>query len=629
MARLPIIDIEGYDPLVDPRRRNKPIIVTGQNFLMDADGPVSGFGRTILCENAFANAKGIQSFDVSLLTETVYCTLDGLFKYDSLCREIIPVYVFDTPLTTYFPWTTADVGGKQYFLRRDSPLIEYDPTTDRWTEVSNSTFPADMRAITQSGGRLVVLAIGIVAWSSIDNAADLAPSTSTGAGFQSLSKINATQAEDPYLVLEYSSGFLTYTRQGVMVSELVDALNPFRHDVLSRQHAPLSPWAITQFGDYQHVFISRQGIFSTNGAAPAIFSPLMSEYFHDIEIPRLDLTHPTVIRLHYNATRQWFFIHVADQPASIAYNRAFVMYIPTQKWGLFNRTHRAIVDINVTNGPNVGVHFGYVNTDGDLFRFNDSTTDLLRPFDDGTARIVDFRCAPALPAIETPDETYFTCWMYVTDDEQELFNEAGYYNTWTIIELPTAPLVPATLDQPAEASDIFTCEMQIDCAIGIIETRLAAHYHGPLNAYIEIGVARGGSEIQAIDHLSFIREVTIGALAGSPGDIFEDFLLDYTDEDIFEDWTLIADDTADEDYGEGAGSYSDFELVVRGTLDGKTKWQQQEEIANRTQLDGSFSLWHCYVTGLFHILRINAQEPDQSFHIKTLEADVVQGGLLL
>lgn len=628
MPVLPVTDIEGYLPLVDPRRRNQPVIVDGANFLMDADGPVSGFGRTILTVGAFASPAMIQSFDVSLLDKAVYCTNEGIFERNAEANEIIPLYPFDTALSDYYPWTTAEVGGKQYFLRRGSDLIEYDPNTDRWSAISNATLPENIYAITQSGGRLIALAVGLYAWSAIDNAADFAPSLSTGAGFQSLSIINATKTNDPLLVLEFQQGFIVYTKQGLVVAELVDSANPFRHDVLSRKHAPLSPYAITQFGDYQHVFMSRQGLFQTNGQVPEIFSPLMSEYFHDREIPRLNTLDITTVRLNYNDERQWFFISIADQPNSQLYNRAFVMYVPTQRWGRFSRVHRGIIDVHNEIAVNAGVHIGYVSANGNLYQFNDGTADLIAPIDTTLNRIIDYRAAPALPAIETPDATYFTSWVYITDCAQEGIVRPGFYDTWALVAEGTSPIGAETLDQPAEASDIFTSEMQLSSSYAQIETRVISYDSAALDAFIEIGLFRGGSTEQRLNQLSYIFGVAVGALDGSPGDTFEDYLLDYGETDIFEDWNEIPDDTADEDWGEGTGAYSDFSVIVKGTLDGRTVWQNQEETAQLVLQNGSFTDWACYVTGLFHIIRISAQETGQSFHVKTLAVDINESGLL-
>ena len=627
MPRAPVTDIQGYDPLVDPRRRQQPVVVRGRNFIMDADGPVSGFGRTNLTDCAFADGRGMQSFDISLLEKSVYCTVEGIFERADTHNEIAPLYVFDTALTDYYPWSTAEVGGKQYFVRRGISLIEYDPTTDRWAEVSAASLPANIYSITQSGGRLIVLAVGLVAWSAIDDANDFVPSLSTGAGFQSLSKINATKTEDPYMVFEFENGFITYTKQGLMVSELVDANNPFRHDALSRKHAPLSPYAITPFGDFQHVFMSRQGLFSTNGGVPEIFLPLLSEYFHDVEIPRLDTSYPTVLRLYYNDARQWFVISVADQPASILYNRAFHVYIPTQKTGLFNRAHRAFVDINVIAGDNIGLRIGYVDTHGTLWQFNDGTADLIRPIDTTTNRIVDYRTNPPIAAQETAADTIFTTWIRSTDDEQEGMDTVGYYDQWTVTEEPSSPLDPESLTSREEASEVFTTDSQIDSVFGVVETRVRAYDQAGLNAYIGIGLLRAATE-EFINHLSYLTGVGIGALEGSPGDTFEDFLLDYIDTDVFEDWNTIPDGTADEDWGEGTRSQSDFVVKVYGTLDGHNTWEEQEETAQKVLQSGSFTDWSMYVTGLFHIVEIIADDAGESFHIKSMEIDVKQGGVL-
>lgn len=624
-------DIEGYTPLIDVRRQANPTIVNGRNFYMSADGPVSGFSRALVESYGFADPQGIQSFDIDLFNETRYCTIHGIFKYDPMTGNVIPVYELPVSLTGVHPWTTAEVGGKQYFARRNlGYIIEYDPNTGKWVSLSGGSYPADIRAITQSGGRLIVLGVGLVAWSAIDDATDIIPSTSTGAGFQSLSLLGATKTEDPLMVFEYSNGFLTYTTQGIMVSELVQLANPFRHRPLSRKHAPLNEWAITQFGDFQHVFVSRQGLFQTKGGEPEIFIPLLSEYLHDTEVPALDKSYKTVLRLSYDDTRQWFFIHIADQPADFLFNRAYMIYLPTQRVGLFNRTHYSIVRAETETDEDVGFKIGYVGDDGHLYRFSASSSDLGEPTSTPLTFIIENRLTPEIPAMDFGvGGVVFSSWGQLLEGPRENVPAVhGYYNLWGEVANTPSPTEFLDLTETPAEADIFRSDAQFVTAFITHEVQVAPFTPEGLDSYVEVGVIRGPTAEQLPDHLSFITEVGVHALNGVPGDVFEDWLNDFPT-DVFEDWLAIADGTADEDWGEGSASTSVFTLKLRGTLDGRSTWQGQEKTAIQTVLDGAYTNWTSYVTGLYHILRFEANDAGESFVIKALDIDVRQGGVLL
>lgn len=752
MPRLQITNIQGLIPLIDPTRIPDPHIIDGQNFYLDADGPISGFSRKIVASDLFTNADGIQALRVDEDAETYYFTRDGIYEWDSITRSLFARYIFNPILQDDFPWTFAVCGGKEYYARKGVGYLERDPQTGVW-QLPPSVPNADkIVAVTQAGGRLIAITTqtNAVQWTSIDDGLDFTPSLETGAGFQSLAPLALTNLDTQLLtVLEYELGFIVYTTRGLMRFELIDAAIPFRFKVLTRQLAPINPWVVVQMGDYEHVFLDIRGFYRTRGQEPEPWQPLFSEYLHDKVLPNLDLTLRQILRMTSERDRDWVVLSLADATRQTLYNRAWVLYRPSDQWGSFNRPHKALIPVHKDMGAGF-FDFGYIDGNDSLWEFSDTAVDELIPNARNGLFIIDWREPIEWPARRsTTNQAVFTAIAKMTADDVTRFTSAAFWNSRRVMEAtplievgaidvpvdtvtstfaveiadifgsgglfgfrisgPTAgSITPSTWKEtaffqfaaaPDPGTDVvqlqfgpapgtekvpgidfvivafdetdapppvlffwigggtnaygelnaplaaymrdqlgatvsltltpnpkFVANGRAEARIRRIRTALAEVEEGPLSSYIDIGVFRGGFDLD-VDELSLLHEVSVGALAAGARDVFEDYIADFT-EDFLIDWITIADFTADEDWGFGASDYSRFVPIVRGTLDGQTKWRDQEMTPEVQLAEGGYTLYSANVTGLHHVVRITALDAGDTFHVKTLELGIEPAGRL-
>ena len=141
---------------------------------------------------------------------------------------------------------------------------------------------------------------------------------------------------------------------------------------------------------------------------------------------------------------------------------------------------------------------------------------------------------------------------------------------------------------------------------------------GSINASIEVGLYRI-TEQQYPDELSLINNVTLGVPPTPEGQIFEDWLNDTLPD---EDWNT---GSGAEDWGFGTIITSEFVTTIIGSLDGESVWNDQTEVLNLVTDDGQFKHFTCSNTGLYHTIKLDALNVDESFYLKTLE---VSGALV-
>ncbi len=637
MTRAPVTQIKGLLPLIDPKRVGAPFVISGQNFAVDADGPVTAFAREEILHMELVQPKGIQSFRIKSESTSYIFTTSELLKYDDATRQLYPLLTFTTQ-TTYFPWSHAVVGGYFYFARKGVGLIEQNTTTGVWSILSGANIPTNIVACAASGGRLVVLAEGLLAWSAIDDGADLLPSTTTGAGFQSLAMVNATGADEALMVLPYANGVLTYTTNGIMKSELIQSVNPFRHRPLSSRHIPINPWCVIRIGENDHVLLTKSGFYSTAGEVPAIWQDLMAEYFHQAVLPRLDLDLDSTVRLSFDFDRGWFFASIADGVENGNFNKAWMLYVPSGEWGQFNRVHTAFVDFRLDATTDIGFHLGYVEPDGSISKFTDGSTDIVLPdmdvnyyelkgvYEWPARRESSVNRMPTVIPLRTQDEALFQygVGIYNNDfDSVHVFTDAPP----PIVEGSIWDAGLTTWDAGGTVWEEGFTGFTMYCGLRRVMTVLAQPVLAPLDAYIEIGVFRG-SEDKDIDEVTSVFDVAVSALDATTTATYEDYIDDYTDPvDTTEDWggtvTLAA-----EDYGFGQAATSEYQTQVRGTVDGYTTWENQLEVPTLVAQQDRTRFMSCNVTGMHHLVKITADEIGESFHVKTLELNAILAGRL-
>ena len=203
--RIGVPNVKGLLPAIDPKKSNQPFCLDGENFYCDVNGPRSGFGRTSVTDDAFEDATYVQSIEVD--GDEFVFTSSVALKYSVTARDFLPLYTY-TPITNQHAWTSAHVGTKYFFCHPDVGLLSYDLVTNVWNTYSGGSYPSNMYACTASAGRLIILALDVVAWSSIDDGTDVVPSTTTGAGFQLLAILGKGT---PLSIQSVADGYLAFT----------------------------------------------------------------------------------------------------------------------------------------------------------------------------------------------------------------------------------------------------------------------------------------------------------------------------------------------------------------------------------------------------------------------------------
>jgi hypothetical protein len=422
MAKANVTQIKGLIPLLDRKRVQQPFVVDGRNFYIDADGPISGFGEQEVFHEAFASGV--------------------VLDFNEASNDFIPVFTFLQPASV-FPWTHATVGGIEYFARKDVGLLQFNTVTDQWALITGSDVPSDIQACAESGGRLIVAATGWSAWSAIDDGTDFAPSTVTGAGAQALGLIAATGADDIITVLPVAEGYLTITKNGIMRSRLVERLNPFQHTRLTEVHDPLpiNPFSIIELSRFRHVFLAREGFFAIEGGKLTTWQPVMGEFFHARQLPFFDLDNfPNIVRLSVDNDRQWVIVSVATTQAPSQYNIAYVLYIPSDEWGVFNRLHSAFIKLDVSTALQTGFSFGFVDTQGSIFRFTDGSINNSWPV--ARRETYDYHANVEFPARREVADNVMPSRLVFSHIDEGQFAASGVYNLEFEQQTSMEPAVP-------------------------------------------------------------------------------------------------------------------------------------------------------------------------------------------
>jgi len=625
---------KGLQLPVDRKRIEEPYVVAGANFLVDVDGPYSGFGRTWIDEQGLTDARAFQTLNTIDETENYIFAHDSILRFDVDSRQLYPVYTH-TSRTLFYPWTRAVVGGKLYLCNFEIGILVWDPVAGTWTVLSGSNVPTTVYAICESFGRLVILSDTRVTWSSIDDASNsgLAPSTVTGAGFQGLSLL--TSKAVPLMVLPYHGGFLTYTRQGIMRSEFVQAANPFRHTVLTREHILLNPWAITFYGDTvaeSHVFLTHRGLFKTDGdKRPELWQPLMSEHIYRNLLPGIDhKSGEFTTALAYSTDTGWFSVSIAQDSRTRVYGIAFVLY--QDEWGILSRGHTGLSEITLNSGAFQGPWYCMCDTDGVLWRFTESDADRVYPaFGHWYTDVRTY--------FEFPPQWYgagstvsiFSDMGVLTDENHSTAIAAG---VWDLC-FQTAEVLGDLTHTTSEAETPVGTSPTVYVTSGILQDSVVfvspaviPSTAAPLDAYILVGPFRLIQD-QRINLLAQLQEGIVGMLDSGTSDTVEDYLEDY-DFEVTEDWNAL---TTIEDWGEAAGDNTEYSMTFEGTIDGYKIWtvngQTQVVIPDVVVQHGRTRHIAGNVAGQYVYGRFTAYNIGETFHLKHIRLNFANAGKLL
>lgn len=625
-----IRQIRGLLSTLDRRQPVDKFVLDGQNFLVDAEGPFAAFSSELITASQIRNPENSATFRVGNVI--FLFTADAVLKFDTLSELYYPVFTFILN-TTSFPWSQAVVGGVHYFTKKNSDIFRYNPFTDTWTTVTANVITTP-HAVTKAGGRLIIMGINDVQWSAIDNGSDLLTDIEKGIGIQSLAIVGGG---DPLAVLPTFDGFITYTSTGSMKSELVDAINPFRHFPLTGDAGliPLSPYTVIEVANNEHVLLSKIGFYITVGKVPEPFQALMSEFFRRQVLPLFDLTNVTIIRLTFNSDRQWFIVSLAESEKAFNYTIAYVLYIPRDEWGLFNRNHVGFGELSISEGQFKGFNFGFLCAAGCLHKFVDFPHIEAHPdLADGNklpGNFHHFHDNFTPPPRSEDGVIIFTSLAQTETFDEDVFTTIGT-DLFEFVEVEShpSPQTPDITSQPSTAT-AFINDLSMQASIVEVMWQQAVPAFQSMNSFIDVGLFRVQTQEDVVDEFTLVNDVVLGMLDSPSGQEEEDWLT-FTP-DIEEDW--LVDNLEDEDWGVGIFSGTVYKASIIGSLDGYNQYQDQFEImeeridlvdATLDETTGRARYFTCYNNGTYHIIRIEALELDESFHLKTIDITPVPAG---
>jgi len=228
---------------------------------------------------------------------------------------------------------------------------------------------------------------------------------------------------------------------------------------------------------------------------------------------------------------------------------------------------------------------------------------------------------------------YSTVIQMETFDEGALQAGSGLYE-FGDGEVYISPATPVLTEQASEllSPALYKNDLNMQASIIDVGWVLRTPIFGSVDSFIDVGLFAQKTELDNADEMTLVTDVNIGMLESPSGQLFEDWL--FFVPDIEEDWL---DDASDEDWGAGVFSGTVYVATIIGSLDGENVFQDQLEImderedivdASLFETTGKVKYFTCYNNGFYHIVRIEALDADESFHLKTMDVPLKQAGQL-
>lgn len=653
--------IGAYTPSYDAKQLKDYSVVDGMNFMPTIQGYKSEFGTSPVTTRPLSRSLlvGAQTFSIGE-TSLVLCNNYGILFYDPESESFAYQVCQDDPLDSYYPWSSAYVGGDYYFCHKGFGVYRYRPTDNSWLKLSENV-PTNPVSICSSDGRLVVLGESTYAWSAIGDGTDLTTSLTTGAGFQALSIAGGGSA---LAVKTYSNGFLVYTTSGIVRAESISSVNPFYHKALAAgDYAPVAPKAIVEIGNSTHVFLTRTGLFATSGEFPEAFEPEFSKWLTGTLLRYLlSSKYNLPIALTYSTVHRWIIISYSEYSiVPSPYSMAFVYDIGLQKWGRLDQPHY-FVDV------------GYIpKGDSKGYRLLTAMSDnLLRVFDKdyGISLAVDTQkqnnfptvCPSNYAIIGTTEQTVGQqVRVFTASAKIDTYNftalpkqEIGYYVYDAVYSSPQPDLTYPAIKPPSGqailidmmdyiANDIDmmnTVDYDIDMLDdGHVENNLVAYavmnvqYHTyadlrltPRLSLLPSKLVTGLYHVDAFDDINQATVVTGFAQIHDTW-VGEDTVIDMeVVADILIDMELADDEIID--MGILSISKPNFKTTLRSSSDGYGNLNYHEYVIDPNTVVGNRYNYNAYSTGLYHGFSVETVGAGDFYHLKQVQLNLIQGGLI-
>lgn len=585
---VPVRDMKGLTPAVDPAVSSEIFALTGRNYLFDSLGPRSIYGNRLLLPHERTKPNQVQGIRVRIRDRdrTFLMDGDGIWEWRESPGGFVNIYATpDTSLSPY-RWSHGYLNGYLYLAHPRVGLLALDIDSGicyPHYQIGEAT-PEEVLAITINNGRLIVVGPTLFSWSEPSNGLSFVP-TLGGGGFQ---VIGDKVPGNPIAVSDYVRGCLTWTAGGVMRSEFTGDAAVYRHRAIHTDYRPVNSFCSVRVDNDSVIILDERGLFRSQGESPAPYAPVFNEFLANY-IQEHDLNIGNNLRLEWDSLRRLLYVSVSHSYASNIYEKAFVYYPPLDKWGIFNEEHYGILPILIADSQRADDYFGFVDSEGRV-RYWDDVGSREKPASESTSKRSANLYRPITPrTVQDSDSdlgTYMPAWGRAdTVSRAGMTQPAGYYVTGA-----TTPITPELLG---------------------------------LDSKIQFGLFRPNGN-QAADEMSEVVNVLIRSVqSGDPATVSEDFLT-VPDTSDNQDYNIV---TGTLDYGITPTTYVNHGFRIIGSLDGITEFQSTEP--SLVGFVRGARYYSCSCVGVWHIMEVTAANPGESFHIKAFEPTFVPAGRLL
>jgi hypothetical protein len=575
-------DIQGLLPAVDPRSADKIHVVAGANYVLDSKGPRSVFGNRFLTPYALGAPEHIEGMRLRLRTgDRVFnFTSDSIIEWDESAGGWRPIYYFDQNIAEHmYRWTGDYLDGIMFFCHPAVGILAFNLDSDLCLPLEGPGVPSEPISICVCSGRLVVIDESAYTWSAPGDGTIFIPELG-GAGFQA---INARVPGYPLMVSSYARGTLTWTTGGVMRSEFSGDAAVWRHRALVTEYRPINSYCTFRLDNDTIGFLDERGFFQTQGESPKPLTPLFNEFLIDY-IRKNNLNLGQNIRVEFDDLTRRIYLSISLSEFNPTYTKAFVLYVPLDKWGEFNEEHFGIHPLLVRDSSRADDYFGFTDVDGRARFWTEGATREVLPTS-GTLNSY-------YPVIQKPA-------VQQLDGDAIILSSTGTLNT-----VPTGE---------------YTQRAGYYDAVGTSPT--TSNVTG-LDAFVNLGLVRARSDV-SYDRMLEVNQVYVGSLTSNP-DVF-----------VVEDWNAVPDGESNEDWNVAVGNtdygfddvtYVNHGLQIIGTVDGRSAWQTETPELIRYNRGSREYSTHC--AGMFHIVRFTAFNVGESFHVASLELTASDAGRL-
>lgn len=356
-------DIVGLSPSVEATRSDQLFVLNGRNYVFDSRGPRSVFGNRCLLPQPLGAPAHTQGFRLKL-EEVDRCftfTSDSILEWDEVKGGWSVLYVISETEQAPSRWTWGYLNGYLYVCHPRTGILVYNLDTGifaRHADIGIGT-PDDALYVTVDNGLLVVVTPIVMAWSNPSNGLDFTPQLG-GAGFQVISD---RVSGFPVMVSSYNRGCLTWTTGGVMRSEFTGDASVYRHRAMQTEYRPVNSFCTAKLDDSTILILDERGIFQSRGEAPTPLTPLFNEFLAQY-LQENNLKVGSNVRLEWDELQRRLYLSVSLSVADPLYEDCFVLYPNLDKWGQFNEPHYGIIPLIIQSTQRADDYYGFVDSTG-------------------------------------------------------------------------------------------------------------------------------------------------------------------------------------------------------------------------------------------------------------------------